>query len=458
MTRVPTSTTSATFQPRPVPGPARAWRFPDVERARLSNGVAVLLCHLPNRAVTAVQLHVAAPRELEPSGLDGVAAITARALREGTARHDADTFAEELERRGATMDSGTSGAGIRVSLGVAATRLEAAMTLLTDALATPAFPDREVQRLVKLRLDAIDRELASPGRRAGLETMAILYDHAERISRPDEGDRDTVARITRDDVVAYRTAHVAPTATTVVVAGDLSGGDIGDILERTLGTWSDDRITAPTARRTPQPSPESQVVVVHRPGAAQTDLRFARVGSTRNDPTWAATTLGCFVLGGGMSSRLMQRLREQLGYTYGISAGAASLGTTGVLQVAGAVETGVTGAAVEEVLTVIADLARDGVTQEERDFGVDNLAAVPRRLETSHPVAELLISAVEEGLPDDFFPTYYSRLETTTMEEATAAVAHDWRPGLNLVAVGDADVIADPLRAVCLGEVRIIAQ
>jgi predicted Zn-dependent peptidase len=427
-----------------------------VERTHLSNGIAVLLCHLPDRAVTAVQLHVAAPRELEPSGLDGVAAITGKALREGTTRHDAEAFAEELERRGATFDSGAGHAGIRVGLAVAVSRLEAAMTLVTDALATPAFPEREVRRLVRLRLDAIDRELADPRTRAQRETMATLYDHAERIARPDEGDRDTVARITRDDVVAHRTAHVLPAATTVVIAGDLSGGDVVDVLERTLGTWSDGRAPASPARRTPLTSPERQVVLVHRPGAAQTELRFARVGSTRHEPRWAATTLGCFALGGGMSSRLMRTLREQRGYTYGISAGAASLGTTGVLQVAAAVETGVTRAAVEEALTVIADLARGGVTKEERDFGVDSLSAVPRRLETSHAVAALLIGAVEEGLPDDFFRTYHSRLETTTVDEVIAAVARDWRPGLSLVAVGDADVIAEPLRAVGLGDVHVV--
>lgn len=442
----------AVLQPRPGAGSPRQWSFPSVERGTLPNGMAVLLCHLPQREVTSVQLLATAPREQEPPGLDGVAAITASALREGTESHSGDEFAASLERRGATLDTSATHAGIRLRLGVPASRLEPALALMTDALARPSFPEREVLRLVRLRLDAIERELASPPSRAHLAALATLYAADERWSRAEGGTRETVSRIGRDEVVAHHATRLRPANSTAVVVGDLSATDVAALLAGSLGQWTADTFP-PTSRTAPQPAPEGQVVVVHRSGAAQTELRLVRVGPTRHQPVWAATSIGNHALGGGMSSRLMRVLREELGYTYGIGARANSMGPTGALLIGGAVETTVTGAAVGRALELVAAIASDGLSQEERDFAVTDLAAVPRRLETAAEVADAYFGLVEEDLPDDYFHDYYPRLEATTLDEANAAAAHNWRSGLNVVAVGDADVISDQLAALNIGEV-----
>lgn len=445
-----------TLRDRPTAGTPRPWSFPAVERIELPNGMAALLCHMPHRAVTSVQLVVAAPREQEPEGLDGVAAVAAHALMQGTERLSAETFADELERRGATLDIHGTGAGLRAGLGVPVSRLEAALALLTEALTTPSFVETEVDRLLKLRLDAIDREDANPEALAGRALMATLYEPSARISRSGEGDRESVRRITRDAVAAYHAAHISSRAATVILAGDLSDGSARSALERTLGTWQTSA-SAPPPRSVPPAAPVGRTVVVHRPGSVQTALRVARVAGTRHEPTYPATALGNFALGGGMNGRLMQRLREEKGYTYGIYTHALTLATTGVLVIAGAVETGVTGDAVSEVFAVVGGIVREGVTAEERALAVDSLTSVPRRIETTHQITSMLAGALEEGLPDGFHAQHYAALERTTTAEISATVARDWRPeGLSLIAVGDADVIAGPLEALGRGPVTVV--
>ncbi|NUP31878.1 MAG: insulinase family protein, partial [Streptomycetaceae bacterium] len=125
--------TTMVFHPRPGAGPEKAWTFPAPERGKLANGLSVLRVHRPGQQVVAVELLLDAPLDAEPDGIDGVATIMARALSEGTDTMDAETFAAELERCGATMDAGADHSGVQVALDVPASRLDRALGLMADA-------------------------------------------------------------------------------------------------------------------------------------------------------------------------------------------------------------------------------------------------------------------------------------------------------------------------------------
>jgi predicted Zn-dependent peptidase len=447
--------TATALQPRPEPGTPRVWAFPDVRRIELRNGMAGLLCHLPTRPVVAVHLILDIPRELEPAGLDGVAAITATALREGTATRDAEAFSEALESRGATLGAHAGEAGVRVVLGVPVSRLEPALELATEAVSQPAFPEREIERLVQQRLDAIALEQADPGWRCGERMMAAVFDPAERVARPGEGTAATVSNIDRAAVVDYWERRARPATATVVVAGDLDGLDIEALLDRTVGAWNGEP-AEPPARTAPRTGEAGQAIVVHRPGAVQTELRLARPGPNRQAPTWALSQLGAFALGGTMSSRLMQKLREEKGYTYGIHASVSPLPTTGLLTISTAVETAVTAPAIADVLAEVRRLVDAGITDAEREFAADAITSGPRRMESAHQLAGALSGVVEERLPDDFIPRNLERLEAATTQGVTAQSAKDWQPeGLSLIAVGDADAIAGPLRDAGFSGLRV---
>ena len=81
---------------------------------------------------------------------------------------------------------------------------------MSEALREPAFPENEVSRHVKTRLAEIDHERAVPGQRAALAFIATYFDEAERASRPSAGTRESVAAITREELVAFHAAQVVP--------------------------------------------------------------------------------------------------------------------------------------------------------------------------------------------------------------------------------------------------------
>lgn len=464
MTDAAQALTTMEFHPQPQPGEARPWAFPAPDRGTLPNGLTVLRCHRPGQQVVAVEISLVAPLDAEPEGLDGVATIMARALSEGTDKRSAEEFAAELERCGATLDAHADHAGVRVSLEVPVSRLLKALGLLAEALRAPAFADSEIERLVRNRLDEIPHESANPGRRAAKELYKQLFPATLRISRPRLGTEETVSRIDSAAVRAFFDAHVRPATATAVVVGDLTDVDVDAVLAETLGDWSGDS-------GAPRPVPaitgddRGRVVIVDRPGAVQTQLLIGRVGADRHDRVWPAQVLGTYCLGGTLTSRLDRVLREEKGYTYGVRAFGQVLRSTAdgtgasLLGISGSVDTPNTGPALDDLWKVLRTLAAEGLTDAERDVAVQNLVGVaPLKYETAASVASTLADQVEQHLADDYQAQLYLRLAQTGTVEATAAVVNAFpQDRLVTVLVGDAAQIEEPVRALGIGEVTVVA-
>ena len=457
------------FHPQPGPGRARPWSFPVPERGALANGLAVLRCHRPGQQVVAVEVGLDLTLDAEPDGLDGIATIMVGALSQGTATHTAEQFTAELERCGATLGAHADYVGARVSLEVPASRLSRALALLAEALRTPAFPASEVERLVSNRLDEIPIELANPGRRAAKQLAQELFPGSARLSRPRMGTADTVARIDAAGVRAFYQAHVQPAGATAVVAGDLTGIDLDAVLAATLGRWTGHGAGAPPGPSV-APLGTSGVVIVDRPGAVQTQLLIGRTGPDRHDRVWPALVLGTYCLGGTLTSRLDRVLREEKGYTYGVRASQQVLrspaphagdGAAGasVFAISGSVDTASTGPALADLWTVLRTLAADGLTETERNAAVQNLVGVaPLRYELAASVADTLADQVQQHLPDDYQAQLYARLAETGAAEATAAVVAAFPPDrLVTILVGDAAQIGAPVRALGIGEVKVVS-
>ncbi|MGW4807012.1 M16 family metallopeptidase [Kitasatospora sp. NPDC004272] len=452
------------FHPQPRPGTPTPWAFPAPERLTLANGLTVLHCHRPGQQLVAVDVVLDAPLAAEPEGLDGVASILARALSEGTDTLSAEEFAGELERAGATLDAHADHPAIRVSLEVPASRLERGLTLLGDALRAPALPADEIERLVANRLDEIVHEQANPARRAAKALYAALFPADDRLSRPRAGSNDTVKRIDRDAVEAFYRAHLRPSTATAVVVGDLTGVDLAALLESTLGRWSADG-KAPAAHGPVAGDDTGRVIIVDRPGSVQTQLLIGRIGPDRHDPAWAAQVLGTYCLGGTLTSRLDRVLREEKGYTYGVRAFAQALRSAadgsgrGLLAISGSVDTGSTAPALQDTWTILRTLAEGGLTDAEREEAVQFLVGVaPLKFETAGSVAATLADQVEQYLPDTYQADFYRQLAELDTAAATRAVVAAFPPDrLVTVLVGDASVIAEPVKALGIGDVTVIA-
>jgi predicted Zn-dependent peptidase len=212
------------------------------------------------------------------------------------------------------------------------------------------------------------------------------------------------------------------------------------------------------------------VVIVDRPGAVQTQLLVGRIGPDRHDPAWPALLLGTYCLGGTLTSRLDRVLREEKGYTYGVRAFEQVLrspapdaagGATGasVVAISGSVDTASTGPALDDLRAVLRTLAAEGLTETERDTAVQNLVGVaPLKYESAASVAGTLADQVEQHLADDYQARLYARLTETGTGEATAAVIAAFpEDRLVTILVGDASQIMAPVKALGMGDVKVVS-
>lgn len=456
-------TSGLELQPRPVPGPVPAWTFPAGAEGRVPAGPATLRCDLPGRRLAAVRLvlHAGAGREpVLPGGrrLDGVATLAAHALTEGTEPGGGTALAAAFERLGASFYAHADLTALRIALDVPTSRLGAAMELFADVVRRPALDDADVQRLVRERLEEIAQEDADPGTRAMRELRAVMFPPEARASRPTGGTRTSVGELQGSDVRGFY-GSVVPAEATAVVAGDLSGVDADGILTAALEGWAATGDPLPTPDRI-MPESAPRIVVVDRPGSVQTYLSFGHGVPDRSHHDWPSLTVAAHVLGGGLTSRLNAKLREEKGYTYGMRAGLLRMRHCGLFVAQGAVHTEVTADAVSDALTELRSIVSRGIDADEHGASVRALAdRAPAEYETARAVAAELADASANGLGSGYPSAYLAAVRASTPDGVARAYRKHVDPeALTVIAVGDAAQIREPLEKLGYATVTVTAK
>lgn len=442
---------------RPEVGPPAPWAFPSPVSGRLGNGVRVVAFDVPGALLGAVTVLVRAPLDAEPADREGVATIVANTLDEGTAHHSGEQFSDEVALLGAQYGAAAGRGTTQLSLDVASSSLQPALALLAEALTSPTFPEQEVARHVALRLAAIAQQDSVAAIRAGRGLAAACFAATSRASRPGGGTPQTVAPITAQDVTTWYRAGFSPNRTTVVLGADLAGADPVQLVGAALADWTGDRpATLPDAGPAPQPTAPT-VTVIDRPGSVQSALALGLAGPDRGDPAWPALLLAAHALGGGLSSRLMQSLREDLGYTYGIGARFSPFRAGGQFAISTAVDTATTGPALDQIRLVVDGLRRDGLTAPERDDAVDYyLGASPLRFQTARALVDQAAGLLADAMPADWLNSLRAAMPDVSAEQASTAFADAVPAPLAVVVVGDADTVAEPVAALGLGTPSVV--
>lgn len=444
---------SAVLAPRPVPLSPRPWAFPPFRRWELDNGLRVVACDLPGRPLVEVRLVLDVGGLRETEAEEGVALLLARALFEGTAARDADEFAEAAELAGASLTATAGWDAVVTTLSVPATALPAGLALLAEAVAEPRFPSDGVSRLVGERTDEITAARTHPVTAAGSAFGAAAYAPSSRMSRPLGGTRPSVELLDHQGVRRFYERHVSPASATAVVVGDLRGSGVDAALADTLGGWSHRVDGAPSPRASTPPAPGPRVLVADLPGAVQSQVIVGLALGAVGEHEQPALDVAVHALGGYFSSRLMGRLREDLGITYGVRGRVAYERGAATLRIETAVQRDATAVAVEEIGAAVRAVAEHGLDGTEHADAVAHLVRTgPIACKSTAGVAAALADMVARGLPDDHLDRTRLAMAQTTADDARTAFAARVAPDALAVALaGDADVVVGPLAALGYG-------
>ncbi len=443
---------------RPEVLPPAPWSFPVPSRHTLANGIELLTYDIPGQYVISVRTALPFPLSVEPREVEGVATLMARLLDEGTAEHTSEEFAELLERKGIALGASVSDAGLGVDLDVPKRRLGEALDLLHQTLAEPVFPQAEVERHVRTRVAEIEQERALGPQRAAREFIATFFDPDDRASRPTGGTTATMAALTRQHLVDFHARHVGPLGMTAVVAGDLSGLDVGALAEQSLGGWRPaTQVAPPSPRAAVRSAGAARIVLVDRPGAVQSEVLVGCAGPDRRvDGGWAPYPVLGFMVGGSPNARVDAVLREEKGFTYGVRSVFRPRRVGGLFLTSGSVRADSTVESVQLLLSILGG-AREGFSDEEVRAGVDFISkTAPGRFATADSVADEAAGLALEGLGTDFTTSTLEQMRHLDRETLAGAYRR-WVPGeWTVVVVGDAQTYAEGVRGLGLGEVSVV--
>lgn len=452
----------AILDTRPQPGEPRHYDFPAFERFTLDTGLSVIRCHVPGRPLLQVQLIVhgdaGGGATTEDPARAGATVLTARAMSEGTSERDAVAFVEACERLGAEMGATAGWDSLAAHVEVPRTHLAAAMALFAEMALRPAFPGREVERLRDERLNDLQQIMADSRRRAEKAFPQAIYAEGAVYARLLGGVEETVRPIDRDVLAARHAALMRPQASTLIVCGDLEGLALEGMMADVFGGWTGEGDGPAVPAAADAAAPARRVLIVDRPGAPQSEIRIGHVGTRRRIDDFHALSVTNALLGGLFNSRLNMLLREERGYTYGVSSAFDMRRAAGPFAVRCAVESDVTAPAVDDIMGELRRLITDAVEEAELDAARDYLIGVfPLRFETSAQVAEALSGLVVQGLPDDELDRYRPAVAAVTADDVRAAAArHIDAERASIVIVGDVSKFEESLREAGYGEVEIV--
>ena len=416
--------------PTVSPGPAAWTRF------TLSNGIVVLVVERPGIPIVVARASVEAGATLDPPDKGGVAGLTAELVTRGSATRSALEVDRAIEFVGGSLEGEGSRDSIEVVLSVLRKDLGLGLDLLTEALLRPAFSEAEFERKRDEVLAALRRSEEDPGTVATRLLRRLVFP-GHPYGRPVTGTEASLRAITRDDAVAFHRAAYRPERTIVAVAGDVTAAAVRTELEVRLGAWS---VTSP-APAAPGPAPlglPSRTESMQR-SLTQATILLGQATVARRHPDFYPLLVASQILGGGSSSRLYTRVREERGLAYNVYAQYVA-GRLGGLFL---VELQSGNARVREALAVVREelvrLRRERVLEEELARARSYLiGSFPLRMDTTADVTDLLVAIERFDLGLDYPARFRQAVLAVTVDDVLRAVRTHWDPdGMSLALVGN---------------------
>lgn len=443
---------------RPQPAAPRLYRFPRFSEEVVPGGPRLVVAPVDKLPIVTILAIIDAGSTIDPPGKEGLAALTADALLEGTAEFEGTQLTERFEQLGTAVESGADWDSAFIKMTVLAERLEEAATLLGEAIRRPVFPEREIERLKAERLAEILQLETEPRGLADEKFAEFLYAAESRYAKPDGGSAESVAGLSRADVGTFFRNQYSTGSTTVIIAGATTTAAARAFVAKAFGSWP----TGAGPSRVLLASPRSavrKVNIVNKPDAPQSELRVGHVGLPRKHPDFFSTLVMNAVLGGLFGSRINLNLREVHGYTYGASSYYDWRRGPGPFVVSTAVQSDVTAPALREILAEIDRIRLDKITEEELSLARDYLDGVfPIRYETTTAIASALANLVIYGLAADYYDTYRKCVREITVDDVLHAARQHLHPDrLQTVIVGDAAGIKDSVAQLKLGDLELHA-
>jgi zinc protease len=429
---------------------------PQVERHTLENGMKIFFVEDHELPVISIYAIVKTGSIYEPENKIGLATITSEVMRTGGTTHRSpDEINETLEFLAASVEVDIENEMGTVDLWTLKDNFDTSFAVFVDILMNPAFLQDKVDLAQNQILEVIRRRNDEPDNIRSREFMRILYGKMHPLARIPQAE--TIKAITRDDLVAFHQTYFHPNTVMLAVTGDFDAPTMLQKLNAAFQDWKPADVSFPkveTVLYQFQPS-----VNLIQKEVEQTNLAIGHLGIKADNPDYPAVRVLDLILGsGGFSSRLFQKVRNELGLTYSIGSYlGAGVRDYDAFLIYCDTRNDAVHQAITAILNEIKNLTETEVSDDELQAAKNQyLNSFVFKFATVKDIIKRKMFYEYVGFPPDFLETFQERVMNVTTADVLRVAKQYLHPeSMVILAVGNANEIKNSLAT--FGPVQEIA-
>ncbi len=424
---------------------AQGVTLPDVERIMLDNGVVLILHEKDDVPLLGLEASIRGGAVSDPASLGGMANLLAGMLEKGAGARDAAEFAETVDAVGGILEAAADVESISISAEFMARDADLMIELLVDMLRTPRLDDDEIR---KLRDRSIDELRAYKD--SSLRSLLPIYGKGFLFGEHPYGNsllgsEESLEKITPADLRDYYANYFGGDRLVIAVAGDFETAAMATKLGAAFADWPAAAAALP-AIESPKAKTGRHVLLVDKPGAAQSYFWIGNVGVGVHYAARAELDIANTLFGGRFTSILMDELRTKTGLTYGARSSLRREAVGGSVAITSSTKTNTTIEAIDLALALLEKLREEGVGDEMIASGKNYiLGQYAPRFETAEQLAGQFAALENFGLDESYVNGYGAAVAGAEGEAIRSIIKEVYPASDDLVfaIIGDADLIRE---------------
>jgi len=422
-------------------------KLPKPYETKLASGLQVIVLENHKLPTFSMQMVILSGGLADAEGQAGAAQYVATMLREGTKTRTSKQIAEETDRLGASLFSGSTFSSLSSSVSASglSDNFDQVLELFADVIQNPAFPADELSKLKTRAIAQIRLQRASPFFLSNESFQKAIYG-AHPASRVALTPKE-IEQLTPEILQKFHALHYRPNNAIFAISGDVKPAEVVAKLEKAFASWKPGEVPKTVIPKAPEAA-AGKIYLIDRPNSAQANVVLGTLAIERTDPDYFPLEVMNQVLGGGPAARLFLNLREDKSYTYGAYSGVSSYKYRGTFRANTEIRQDVLKPAMGELINEIKRIRDEKIPADEFERAKRTIIG-GWALQLEYPQSMLadIITRKIYGLPADYWDKYPEKVSAVTPEEAQR-VARKYLDldKLQIVVVGDAKTIADPLK------------
>ena len=445
----------------PYPTEKVEFQFPTLQTATLSNGAKVVLAQRKGVPLVEMNFQFNFGYAQENNDELGYTNFMMGMLNEGTKKYSSLEFDEVLDSLGSNLGFGSGLDTSVASLSSLKANLSQTLDLAKEALINPTFPEKEIERIKKETLAGIIQEENRPASIAYRNIGKLLYGEEHPYGKPltGSGISETISSITRANIMDVHSRAINSAHLTFAVAGDIEMKELVDLLESKFGDWSANSDSGLKTLTTVELPDNRTVYLIDKPNAQQSYIVAGQLLPPSATDEEIEIDYMNYAIGGSFTARLNMNLREDKSWSYGVRTRLGDAKGQRAMLVTAPVQTDKTSESMAEIVKEYSDyLSTKPITQDELAKGkASKTLRLPGQFETLGALKGGVSGIVTYNRDLDYLNQLPALLDEPSLTQVQAKAQKYIKPNQwTWLIVGDLSKIEEPIRALDLGEVKVI--